>query len=195
MESQYSKLRQLNVNDKIEKKGKHNYLSWALAVDTLLQHDPQATWEYKWFNDQPFCTIAGDTYMVFCTVHAFGKSMTAHLPVLDYLNKPIKQLDSMSVNTTMQRVLAKAIALHGIGLYIYSGEDMPEAEEEQLDVVDIIEDILSSKTMNGLKKVYIESVKKLEGNKNALTHIEKAKDTRKKELQAIDKASKGENHG
>src|SRR6185437_1946882 len=58
--------------------------------------------------------------------HAFGKSMTAQLPVMDHRNKAIANPDAFAVNTAMQRCLAKAIALHGLGLYIYAGEDLPE---------------------------------------------------------------------
>jgi hypothetical protein len=70
----------------------------------------------------------GDSLMVFCTVKAFGKSMTSQLPVLDYKNKAIPNPDAMAVRYAMQRCLAKAIALHGIGLYIYAGEDLPQSE-------------------------------------------------------------------
>jgi hypothetical protein len=66
--------------------------------------------------------------MVFCTVKAFGKDMCAQLPVMDYRNKAIANPDAMFVNTAMQRCLAKAIALHGLGLYIYTGEDLPEED-------------------------------------------------------------------
>jgi hypothetical protein len=69
--------------------------------------------------------------MVFCTVEAFGKKMTAQLPVMDYRNKAIANPDAMSVNTAMQRCLAKAIALHGLGLYIYTGEDLPQEDVVQ----------------------------------------------------------------
>jgi hypothetical protein len=132
----YKELRKINVSDHIEKKNGLSYLSWAWAVDTLLQQDPIATWTYG--EPKQF----GETLMVFCTVAAFGKTMTAQLPVLDYRNKAIINPDAMSVNTAMQRCLAKAIALHGIGLYIYSGEDLPESEikeveqltEEQLEI-------------------------------------------------------------
>ena len=132
----YTELRKINVSEHIEKKNGLSYLSWAWAVDTLLQQDSMATWEYK--EPKQF----GDTLMVFCAVTAFGKTMTAQLPVLDYRNKAIINPDAMSVNTAMQRCLAKAIALHGIGLYIYSGEDLPESEvkeveqltEEQLEI-------------------------------------------------------------
>ena len=118
----YSELRKINVNEHIEKKNGLSYLSWAWAVDTLLQNDPTATWFYG----QP--VTFGDSVMVFCTVNAFGKSMTAQLPVMDYRNKAIPNPDAMAVNTAMQRCLAKAIALHGLGLYIYAGEDLPEED-------------------------------------------------------------------
>jgi hypothetical protein len=118
----YAELRKINVNEHIEKKNGLSYLSWAWAVDTLLQNDPTATWYYG----QP--VTFGESVMVFCTVNAFGKSMTAQLPVMDYRNKAIQNPDAMSVNTAMQRCLAKAIALHGLGLYIYAGEDLPEED-------------------------------------------------------------------
>ena len=123
--STFAQLRLLNVNAKIEKKGDLSYLSWAWAVDQLLQRDPSATWDYRWLDGQPFCKI-GDTAMVFCTVRAFGVERTAQLPIMDHRNKPITNPDAFQVNTAMQRCLAKAIALHGIGLYIYAGEDVPD---------------------------------------------------------------------
>ena len=118
----FNELRKINVNDHIEKKNGLSYLSWAWAVDTLLQNDPFATWSY----DEP--KAFGKTLMVFCTVEAFGKKMTAQLPVIDYKNQAIQEPNAMQVNTAMQRCLAKAIALHGIGLYIYAGEDIPVEE-------------------------------------------------------------------
>jgi hypothetical protein len=120
----YSEIRKVNVNEHIEQKNGLNYLSWAWAVDQLLQLDSTATWAYG----EP--VRFGDTLMVFCTVEAFGKKMTAQLPVMDYRNKAIANPDAMSVNTAMQRCLAKAIALHGLGLYIYTGEDLPQEDTE-----------------------------------------------------------------
>lgn len=119
----YAEIRKINVNDHIEKKNGLSYLSWAWAVDQLLMLDPTATWEYK--APQQF----GETLMVFCTVSAFGKLMTAQLPVMDYRNKAIPNPDAFAVNTAMQRCLAKAIALHGLGLYIYAGEDLPDEDK------------------------------------------------------------------
>jgi hypothetical protein len=123
--SNYQTLRAINVNAHTEKKNNLTYLSWAWAVDQLLMQDPAATWSYG----EP--VKFGETLMVFCTVTAFGKSMTSQLPVMDYRNKAIPNPDSMAVNTAMQRCLAKAIALHGLGLYIYAGEDVPEEDKVQ----------------------------------------------------------------
>lgn len=120
METNYTKCRAIDVSAKIERKNGLAYLSWAYAVDQLLLQDFAATWEYS--TPAKF----GDTLMVFCTVTAFGKPMTAQLPVMDHRNKAIPNPDAFAVNTAMQRCLVKAIALHGIGLYIYAGEDLPE---------------------------------------------------------------------
>lgn len=121
--SKFAELSKINVNDKIEKKNGLSYLSWAYAVDVLLTNDPSATWEYK--EPQKF----GETLMVFCSVKAFDKTMTAQLPVMDFRNKAIPNPDAFAVNTAMQRCLAKAIALHGLGLYIYAGEDLPQDDK------------------------------------------------------------------
>jgi hypothetical protein len=127
----YAEIRKVNVNEHIEQKNGLNYLSWAWAVDQLLQLDSTATWSYG----EP--VRFGETLMVFCTVKAFGKEMTAQLPVMDYRNKAIANPDAMSVNTAMQRCLAKAIALHGLGLYIYTGEDLPQEDAvKKLEVVE-----------------------------------------------------------
>ena len=123
-QSNFEKLAAINVNDKIEKKNGLSYLSWAWAVDQLLRHDPTATWAYN----EP--TQWGGTVMVSCTVTAFGKPMTMQLPVMDHRNKAIANPDAFAVNTAMQRCLVKAIALHGLGLYIYAGEDLPLEENE-----------------------------------------------------------------
>ena len=119
----FERLAALNVNDHIEKKNGLSYLSWAWAWDQLLRQD--ATASYVYLEPKVF---GGDTLMVYCTVTAFGISRTSHLPVMDHRNKPIPAPDAFAVNTSMQRCLVKAIALHGLGLYIYAGEDLPLAE-------------------------------------------------------------------
>ena len=133
--SKFSELRKIDVSGIVEKKMGLSYLSWAWAVDTLLKHDPAATWEYK----EP--VRWNDTVMVFCTVKAFGVERTAQLPVMDHRNKAVPNPDAFQVNTAMQRCLAKAIALHGIGLYIYAGEDVPKDQESAnpLDAIKPVE--------------------------------------------------------
>jgi hypothetical protein len=121
---QYKELRQINVSQHIEKKNGLSYLSWSWAVDQLLQLDDNASWEY--LEPKTF----GDSLMVFCKVTAFGKSRTAQLPVMNYRNQAIPNPNAYEVNTAMQRCLAKAISLHGIGLCIYAGEDLPTTDDK-----------------------------------------------------------------
>lgn len=116
----YAEIAKINVNEHTEKKNGLTYLSWAWAVDQLQRLDENASWTYS----DP--VRFGETVMVFCTVKAFGRERTAQLPVMDHRNKAIPNPDAFQVNVAMQRCLAKAIALHGIGLYIYAGEDIPE---------------------------------------------------------------------
>ena len=145
---QYKELRQINVSQHIEKKNGLSYLSWSWALDQLLQLDNDAAWEY--LEPKTF----GESLMVFCKVTAFGKSRTAQLPVMDFRNRAILNPNSYEVNTAMQRCLAKAISLHGIGLYIYAGEDLPIADQ---DVVanDPLK-LIAEEVMDQIKSGHIE---------------------------------------
>jgi len=180
--SKYLELRKININEHTEKKGKFTYLSWAWAVDQLLQLDPSATWRY----DNPMSF--GDTLMVFCTVTAFGKDMTAQLPVMNNQNKAMPNPDAFAVNTAMQRCLAKAIALHGLGLYIYAGEDLPSdsIDEEKPDLTDLtihwVDNIKECLDIETLKSAYGQAYKELNKDKDAIAKISAAKDKRKAEL-------------
>lgn len=122
----FSELAAINVGSHIEKKNGFNYLSWSWAVDQLLRNDPSATWEYK----EP--VKFGDTVMVFCSITVFGITRTMQLPVIDNRNKAIANPDAMAINTAMMRCLVKAIALTGLGLYLYSGEDLPLEDSEKV---------------------------------------------------------------
>ena len=158
--NKYEELRKIDVSEKIERKNSLSYLSWAWAVDTLLIHDPAATWSYA----EP--AKFGETLMVFCTVTAFGKSMTSQLPVMDYRNKAIPNPDSFAVNTAMQRCLAKAIALHGLGLYIYAGEDLPPEDAEQAESIDFyIAELQAKDSPADLRSAYALSYPKFNKNK------------------------------
>jgi hypothetical protein len=122
-------LLKINVNDHTEKKNGLTYLSWAWAWAEALKADPAATFEVKSFNYDgatlPFMAMNG-TAMVWVTVTMFGKPMTCFLPVMDHRNKPIANPDSFQVNTAIMRCMVKGLALHGLGLYIYAGEDLPD---------------------------------------------------------------------
>ena len=174
----YLELRKINVNEHTEKKGKFTYLSWAWAVDQLLQADPMASWDYQ--APMQF----GDTLMVFCSVTAFGKTMTAQLPVLNAQNKAIANPDAFAVNTAMQRCLAKAIALHGIGLYIYAGEDIPDEPTPDLtaEAKLWVDSINSCTTIDELKDVYGKAYAAVSKDKNAVQTIANAKDLKKVKL-------------
>jgi hypothetical protein len=173
----FNELKKINVNEHTEKKGSLTYLSWAWAVDQLLSNDPAATWEYK--EPKQF----GDTLMVFCSVTAFGKTMTSQLPVLDYKNKAVINPDAMAVNTAMQRCLAKAIALHGIGLYIYAGEDLPQNEPaSQDDIEDVIKKINKAESVDELMDIYKEASTKFD--KPSLAELKTYLTDRKNELEA-----------
>ena len=172
--SKYLELRNVDVSDKIDKKNGLSYLSWAWAVDTLLQHDPQATWSYG----QP--VLFGETVMVFCTVNAFGKSMTSQLPVMDYRNKAVPNPDAFAVNTAMQRCLAKAIALHGLGLSLYVGEDL--WDDVPVDTTDLLYKISKSTDLVELKENFASAYKEVAKDKEALKKVNDAKEKRKAEL-------------
>jgi hypothetical protein len=109
----------------------------------------------------------GETMMVFCTVTAFGKSMTAQLPVMDYRNKAIPNPDSFAVNTAMQRCLAKAIALHGLGLSLYAGEDIWNDIEDSSVADDYCAKIQTRDRPAELKVAFGKYYKELQANKAA----------------------------
>lgn len=120
-----------NVNDHTERKNNLTYLSWAWAWAEVLKADPKATFKVEMFNDKCYMDING-TAMVWVTVTMFDKPMTCQLPVMDYRNKPILNPDSFAVNTAIMRCMTKAVSLHGLGLYIYAGEDLPEESDAPL---------------------------------------------------------------
>jgi hypothetical protein len=73
----------------------------------------------------------GGTGMVWVRVTMFGKEMTCFLPIMDHRNKPIPNPDSFQINTAIMRCMTKALALHGLGLHIYAGEDLPMGQDEE----------------------------------------------------------------
>lgn len=118
----FAALSAINVNDHIEKKGGFSYLSWPYAVSQLRLADPTATWEVRRFDGRPYLLCEAGVF-VEVAVTVQGITLSQIHPVLDARNRPIPEPDSFAVNTSIQRCLVKAIALHGLGLYIYAGED------------------------------------------------------------------------
>ena len=121
----WKQLKAVDIKDMIEKKGKFSYISWAMAWSALCDIYPDATME-KHCNEHGFPVFKDENGWCFTkvTVTVNGKSITEMLPVLNNFNKPIKNPDSMDINSSLQRCLAKAIALHGLGVHVYSGEDI-----------------------------------------------------------------------
>jgi hypothetical protein len=122
-------LLKVNVNDHTEKKNGLTYLSWAWAWAEVLKADPKATFTVHHFEGKPYMDVNG-TGMVWVSVSMFDQGRTCMLPVMDYRNKPISDPDAFQVNTAIMRCLVKTISLHGLGLYIYAGEDLPEEAAE-----------------------------------------------------------------
>jgi len=127
-------LLKLNVNEHVEKKQNLSYLSWAWAWAEALKADPAATFEVQTFGGKPYMDVNG-TGMVWVTVTMFGKPMTCFLPVMNHRNQPIQNPDSFQVNTSIMRCMTKGLALHGLGLYIYAGEDLPQGDEPEPVIV------------------------------------------------------------
>ena len=125
----WGQLKAVDVVEKkmVEKKNNLSYISWAMAWSALCDIYPDATFE-KHCNEQGFPYFKDEQGWCFTkvTVIVNGKSITEMLPVLNNYNKPIKNPDSSDVNTSLQRCLAKAVALHGLGVHVYSGEDIAE---------------------------------------------------------------------
>lgn len=119
----FQTLLHIDVSKHVEKKGQFTYLSWAYAVSQLRLADPKAKWEVRRFNGLPFLpTELG--YFVEVAVTVNDLTLSQIHPVLDNKNRPIEIPDSFDINTSIQRCLVKAIALHGLGLSIYAGEDL-----------------------------------------------------------------------
>lgn len=125
-----SELLKINVNEHTEKKNGLTYLSWAWAWAEVLKIDPKATWTPESHKDGLPCMFFPDgSAMVSVMVTIKDDTKIAVLPVMNHRNQAIKNPDSFAINTAIQRCLAKAIAMHGLGLYIYAGEDVPEGTE------------------------------------------------------------------
>lgn len=124
-------LNSINVNDKTEQKNGLTYLSWAFAWGELKKKFPDANYTvyenekgWNYFTD-------GSTCWVKTGVTVNGIEHVEYLPVMDFKNRsiPVASVTSFDVNKAIQRSLTKAIGRHGLGLYIYAGEDLPDESD------------------------------------------------------------------
>lgn len=128
--SVWATLSAIDVNDKTEEKGSMTYLPWAWAWGTLKENYPEATFKKHIHDGMAYIKDEKGNAFVEVTVTVEGISATELYPVTDYKNNAISNPDAFQVNTALQRALVKAIAYHGLGHYIYAGEDIPQIDGE-----------------------------------------------------------------
>lgn len=125
----FAVLASVDVSGHLEKKGPYSYLSWPYAVAELRKAEPTATWEVMRWNGLPYLqTEAGSFVEVAVTVN--GIRLSQLHPVIDGKNRVILAPNAFDINSSIQRALVKCIALHGLGLSIYAGEDIPMVDQE-----------------------------------------------------------------
>lgn len=126
----FDTLNAINVNDRTETKNNLTYLSWAWAWQTVKENYPTATYTIYENEGGMFYHSDGKSAWVKTGVTIEGIEHIEYLPVMDFRNASIQidKLNSTDVNKSIQRSLTKAIARHGLGLYVYAGEDLPQNE-------------------------------------------------------------------
>lgn len=141
----------INVGNHIEKKNGLSYLSWPYAWAEVKKRFPDATYSVKLFGDNnlPYVYDENTGYMVFTNVTINNLTHDMWLPVMDNFNKSMKSVkytyssnyrknacveaaSMFDINKAIMRCLVKNLAMFGLGLYIYSGEDLPENESEKI---------------------------------------------------------------
>ena len=155
MDNYFNDLYAVNVNGHTEKKNNLTYLSWAWAWGEIKKKHPDATYTVYENADGWNYHTDGRTCWVKTGVTVNGIEHIEYLPVMDYKNKsiPIENVTSFDVNKAIQRSLTKACARHGLGLYIYAGEDLPEEEAaEKQDASRNAKNIAANNIISGLAK-------------------------------------------
>ena len=176
--SVFEVLNSINVNEHTEKKNNLTYLSWAWAWAEVKKHYPDATYTiYENANGMNYHTD-GRTCWVKTGVTIDGLEHIEYLPVMDYKNAsiPLERVTSFDVNKAIQRSLTKAVARHGLGLYIYAGEDLPEAENANDDKFGAaILEIAGAKDTEELKELYYKFEKEYKNDKRFIAAVNRRK--------------------
>jgi hypothetical protein len=172
--SVFEVLNAINVNEHTEKKNNLTYLSWAWAWAEVKKHYPDATYTiYENAQGMNYHTD-GRTCWVKTGVTIEGLEHIEYLPVMDYKNAsiPAERVTSFDVNKAIQRSLTKAAARHGLGLYIYAGEDLPEAENAADDKFGaIILEVAAANSIDELKDIYYKYEKEYKNDKRFMNAV------------------------
>ncbi len=184
----FIELSAIDVNEHVEKKNGFSYLSWPFAITEILKRDYDAEWKIKRHDGNPYLkTDCG--YFVEVEVIYKGKARECLLPVLDHSNKPIPQPNAFQINTSIQRCLVKCCSFHGIGLYLYAGEDLPLKEPEQKMTreqhLEILIDMVATAEESAFKSAYETAYREVNkwNDVMALAQLIAAKDVRKAQLE------------
>ena len=146
-------LNDINVNDKTEQKGNLTYLSWAWAWSEVKKLFPDSTYTiyendlgWNYHTDNRTCWVKTGV-----TVN--GIEHIEYLPVMDFKNRsiPLEGVTSFDVNKAIQRSLTKALARHGLGLYIYAGEDLPESDPKRREEEDAGREPISKEHVEAIR--------------------------------------------
>ena len=140
----FDTLNSINVGEHIEKKNGLSYLAWAWAWAEVKKKYPEAQYTIYENKDGWNYHTDGKTAWVKTGVTINGLEHIEYLPVMDMRNKsiPVDNVTSFDVNKAIQRSLTKACARHGLGLYIYAGEDLPESEQQPVEIPNVSADTL-----------------------------------------------------
>lgn len=199
MGNYFEELNSLNVNEYTEEREGLTYLTWSFAIQEVLKKYPSMDYKIKKFGEQqlPYVYDKETGYMVFTEVTLEGITREMWLPVMDSKNKAMKSepytyetkkgpktvepATMFDINKTIMRCLVKNLAMFGLGLYIYSGEDLPEVEakakvtEEQIEK---IKELVSEESIPNMLTYYkidkIEDMLETDA-KNLIARKEKAK--------------------
>ena len=177
--SVFDVLNAINVNEHTEKKNGLTYLSWAWAWAEVKKHFPDAFYTiYENANGMNYHTD-GRTCWVKTGVTINGLEHIEYLPVMDYRNASIilDNVTSFDVNKAIQRSLTKAVARHGLGLYIYAGEDLPEVDREnkQNELDTVCNEVRNAATMQDLESLYHKYENKYKSDKVFLGAVKERK--------------------
>lgn len=157
--SNFEKLASKDVKKFLKKKGNFDYLSWAKAWEIMKKFDPEAKVVYRDYphhkvisgQNEDFMVVENKPYLIddtgaYVSVEVTIKGATEEelLPVLDYKNNPVNKPNAMQINNTLKRCFVKALALHGLGLYVFQGEDVPEPPKVDQEEIDKLEVVLES---------------------------------------------------